>query len=184
MSSFFRIVTSQTGFRVTLAAAVATVYNTTGNCTCTPVQRQQEKQHSQKQQHSLTNRYVAYCDAAAATNTNTTKSTRTIGTENITTIENSKSHHTIRHGGQMNSEQDGDYYGLFPLRQLFIPYMEYPLWDDNWDERKVEDMDKKQYRHIRKTGITRHIILIRHGQYDETNKVREAKVVWGMIYRL
>jgi len=27
-------------------------------------------------------------------------------------------------------------------------------------------------RYIRKNGVTRHIMMIRHGQYDETHKVR------------
>lgn len=31
--------------------------------------------------------------------------------------------------------------------------------------------DAQRERYIRKKGVTRHIILIRHGQYDETYKV-------------
>lgn len=82
------------------------------------------------------------------------------------------------------------YHGLFPRRQLWRPTLEYPLWDYNWDGRKPPPIIKKESteenenggekqmsegqrdRFIRKNGVTRHIIMIRHGQYDETHKVR------------
>ena len=62
------------------------------------------------------------------------------------------------------------YHGLFPTRQLFHPTMAYPLWNYNWDGRRppvTEDAaaDKKRDRHIRKTGVTRHVILVRHGTF-------------------
>ena len=62
------------------------------------------------------------------------------------------------------------YHGLFPTRQLFHPTMEYPLWNYNWDGRRPNSTgdpaaDKKRDRHIRKTGITRHVILVRHGTF-------------------
>jgi len=76
----------------------------------------------------------------------------------------------------MRATQKGDYHGLFPKSQLWQPKKEYPLWDDDWDGRKPESTgdktaDRERMRHIRKVGVTRHIILIRHGQYDETYKV-------------
>lgn len=88
------------------------------------------------------------------------------------------------------------YHGLFPRRQLWRPSLEYPLWDYNWDGRQPppivvspsgEDGDDesrkstgdgakaaeaKRERYIREKGVTRHLILVRHGQYDETHKVR------------
>jgi serine/threonine-protein phosphatase PGAM5 len=69
----------------------------------------------------------------------------------------------------------GDFHKLFPKRQLFQPRVEYPLWDENWDGRHPEstgnpDEDRKRARYVRKEGVTRHIILVRHGQYDETEK--------------
>lgn len=69
------------------------------------------------------------------------------------------------------------YHGLFPKRQLWKPPLEYPLWFKNWDGREPEPTGNKEEdhiraRHIRKHGVTRHIILVRHGQYDETDKVR------------
>jgi len=51
-----------------------------------------------------------------------------------------------------------------------------PLWDDEWDGLKLmslgdKELDRQRDRDIRNRGVTRHIILIRHGQYDETHKV-------------
>ena len=79
------------------------------------------------------------------------------------------------------------YHGLFPRRQLWRPRLEYPLWDYNWDGRRPAPItqveggegietsqlmsEAQRERYIRKKGVTRHIILIRHGQYDETHKV-------------
>ncbi|KAL7545382.1 hypothetical protein ACHAWF_008732 [Thalassiosira exigua] len=81
---------------------------------------------------------------------------------------------------------DPQYHGLFPRRQLWRPRLEYPLWDSDWDDRRPPPIPKtdegegvdastqmteaQRERRIRKEGVTRHIILIRHGQYDETHK--------------
>lgn len=88
-------------------------------------------------------------------------------------------------GGMWGEEQEGLYHGLFPRRQLWRPHLEYPLWDNDWDDRRPPPIPKaeeaegddnpkqmteaRRDRHIRKEGVTRHIILIRHGQYDETS---------------
>lgn len=76
----------------------------------------------------------------------------------------------------MQPDLEGDFAGLFPLRQLWVPRLSYPLWDTNWDGRQQEatgdrEKDHQMQRQIRKHGVTRHIILVRHGQYDETFKV-------------
>mmetsp|Transcript_37351 Transcript_37351/g.68617 ORF Transcript_37351/g.68617 Transcript_37351/m.68617 type:complete len:479 (+) Transcript_37351:28-1464(+) len=90
-------------------------------------------------------------------------------------------------GGMWGEEEDGLYHGLFPRRQLWRPKHEYPLWDHSWDGRRPppiapveseegENENSKQMteaqrdRYIRKNGVTKHVILIRHGQYDETHK--------------
>lgn len=82
----------------------------------------------------------------------------------------------------MRPEAVGVYYGFFPARQLWQPKLEYPLWDKNWDGRQPAstgdpEEDRRVLRHMRKTGVTRHIILIRHGQYDETYKEDEKRVL-------
>lgn len=70
--------------------------------------------------------------------------------------------------GMINDEK-GEFHNLFPKRQLWQPKVEYPLWDKNWDGRLPaptgdEENDRKQLRELRKNGVTRHIILVRHGQ--------------------
>jgi hypothetical protein len=55
-------------------------------------------------------------------------------------------------------------------RQLFQPKLPYPLWDYNWDGKVTDDTDLPGQLEGRGDvyGTVRHIILIRHGQYDET----------------
>ena len=77
----------------------------------------------------------------------------------------------------IEEEEESLFHNLFPLRQLWTPKVEYPLWDEDWDGRKMESSgdekkDRQMKRYVRKNGVTKHIILIRHGQYDETSKVR------------
>jgi len=68
------------------------------------------------------------------------------------------------------------FHGLFPERQLWKSKMAHPaLWDANWDDLKPSgDVDQRK---IRKEGVTRHIILIRHGQYDETHREDEKRLL-------
>jgi serine/threonine-protein phosphatase PGAM5 len=82
----------------------------------------------------------------------------------------------------MRPEEQGDYHGLFPKRQLWQPRVEYPLWDNNWDFKEPlstgdKEADRMRSRKIRKTGVTRHIILVRHAQYDETHKEDEKRLL-------
>jgi hypothetical protein len=77
----------------------------------------------------------------------------------------------------MKDDEPGEYHGLFPKRQLWQPKVPYPMWDRNWDGRDLastgdKESDRDQARFVRKHGVTRHIILVRHGQYDEDEKVR------------
>lgn len=73
------------------------------------------------------------------------------------------------------TSKDDSFHGLFPKRQLWQPRVEYPLWDNDWDGRQPPSTgdpneDRRRMRQVRKEGVTRHIILIRHGQYDEESK--------------
>ncbi|KAL7573134.1 hypothetical protein ACA910_018804 [Epithemia clementina (nom. ined.)] len=76
-----------------------------------------------------------------------------------------------------SSPTDEWYHDLFPLRQKWQPKLDYPLWDSNWDGLKPQwtasdtndDTKRRILRDIRKKGVTRHIVLVRHGQYDETH---------------
>lgn len=80
----------------------------------------------------------------------------------------------------MDPSAEGDFHKLFPRRQLWKPKVEYPLWDGNWDGLEPEstgnkEEDRRRKRQLRKEGVTRHIILVRHGQYTETEKLDENK---------
>jgi serine/threonine-protein phosphatase PGAM5 len=75
----------------------------------------------------------------------------------------------------MFAEESGDFRNLFPKRQLWQPSSPYPLWDKDWDSRNPtpsgdDDVDRRKMRKLRKEGVTRHVILVRHGQYDETEQ--------------
>jgi len=80
------------------------------------------------------------------------------------------------------ADAEGDFHNLFPRRQLWQPAVEYPLWDAGWDGRQptpLEDPEeeRRRTRKIRKEGVTRHIILIRHGQYEEKHKVSKQSLI-------
>jgi len=71
----------------------------------------------------------------------------------------------------------GYFYDIIPNAQLFTPRVDYPMWDKNWDGREPkrtgdDKIDRRRARYLRKHGVTRHIILVRHGQYDERHRVR------------
>lgn len=91
----------------------------------------------------------------------------------------------------MRPDAEGDFHGLFPKRQLWVPRLEFPLWDKDWDGRHPSstgdpEEDHRMQRQMRKMGVTRHIILVRHGQYDETYKVRVyaiARSAVSLLYR-
>lgn len=82
----------------------------------------------------------------------------------------------------MNPSEKGDFHGLFPKRQLWQPKVEYPLWDPNWDGLEPsstgdKDEDRRRKRQLRKDGVTRHIILVRHGQYNERERLDENRLL-------
>lgn len=88
----------------------------------------------------------------------------------------------IEKASGMIGDATGDFYNLFPKRQLWQPKLEYPLWDKNWDGRSPtlsgdEEADRQQMRKLRKEGVTRHIILVRHGQYDETEQDDDKRIL-------
>lgn len=80
----------------------------------------------------------------------------------------------------MDSSETGDFHNLFPKRQLWQPKLEYPLWDADWDgldpvSTGNKDEDRRRKRQLRKEGVTRHVILIRHGQYTEQEQLDENR---------
>jgi serine/threonine-protein phosphatase PGAM5 len=55
----------------------------------------------------------------------------------------------------------------------FDPIVPYPEWDGNWDGR----LHLRQKSKDGPPAPTRHIILVRHGQYDESSKDDERRVL-------
>eukprot|EP00980_Cylindrotheca_fusiformis_P002242 scaffold517_cov119-Cylindrotheca_fusiformis.AAC.25 len=64
-------------------------------------------------------------------------------------------------------------------RQLHQPKVPYPAWDYNWDGKAIPgttDLEGHKSGKARKVkGKTRHILLVRHGQYDETSREDEKR---------
>ena len=62
---------------------------------------------------------------------------------------------------------------------MFQPKLPYPAWNYNWDGRMVPgktDLDGHKTGEAKTVkGKTRHIILVRHGQYVETSSDDESR---------
>ena len=138
--------------------------------------------------HHYGNTCVSYCDASIdsagkiiTNNIPTSEANKDIEGEKlkVQTGENEKKQVLagIEEKAKEQEEEEGPlFHNLFPQRQLWKPTLEYPLWDEDWDGRKMKgtgdaEKDLKMKRSVRKHGVTKHIILIRHGQYDEQHKV-------------
>ena len=128
------------------------------------------------------NNATTLCEAASNPAEKTTPYKPSDPAEPVADASNNEDKTTKPKWGMWGEEDDGLFHGLFPRRQLWRPYLEYPLWHADWDGRQplpVESDDEDESarltaqrdRQIRKNGVTKHIILIRHGQYDETHKV-------------
>lgn len=66
------------------------------------------------------------------------------------------------------------FYGQCLQRQVYQPKVPYPAWDFNWDGRMLDNFSTLEVLSTAEgltkshsTGTTRHILLIRHGQYEE-----------------
>lgn len=66
------------------------------------------------------------------------------------------------------------FYGQCPKRQIYQPPAPYPAWDFNWDGKVLDDFSTLEVlstaeglKQSGTTGTTRHILLVRHGQYEE-----------------
>jgi serine/threonine-protein phosphatase PGAM5 len=75
-----------------------------------------------------------------------------------------------------DTSTDDAYEGQCLHRQLYQPCVPYPNWDYNWDGRMRDDSTleylstEQGLKRSKSAGKTRHLLLIRHGQYDETSK--------------
>lgn len=71
-----------------------------------------------------------------------------------------------------NDEKDELFQSQCLKRQLYTPKVPYPAWDYNWDGRMTPDTTLESLSkttNVVKGKKTRHVILIRHGQYHETH---------------
>jgi serine/threonine-protein phosphatase PGAM5 len=99
-------------------------------------------------------------------------------------------------GFNKNRCEDELFHGQCLKRQMHIPTVPYPLWDYNWDGRMTSETSLEGFRtgqanassteqkgrdgsykgsSSNDKGKTRHIILVRHGQYDERREEDEYR---------
>lgn len=94
------------------------------------------------------------------------------------------------------SNEEELFQGQCLKRQMHIPKLPYPLWDYNWDGKVTSDTSLEAFREGRANasstkqkgkdgsyqgsskshkGKTRHLLLVRHGQYHEKHKEDELR---------
>mmetsp|Transcript_17898 Transcript_17898/g.33775 ORF Transcript_17898/g.33775 Transcript_17898/m.33775 type:complete len:377 (+) Transcript_17898:153-1283(+) len=74
------------------------------------------------------------------------------------------------HGGAMHPRNmTGYFHKLFPMRQLWKPAVEYPMWQDNWDGKQQQQQQQQQQEQS-SAAMMRHYILIPHGEDDNPDK--------------
>ena len=99
--------------------------------------------------------------------------------------ESSMSEKSHAHNKQGNNDEL--FHGQCPKRQMHVPTVPYPCWDYNWDGKMTDDTSLEAFRTGRANSSstaqkrndgtykgsnnnnkmkTRHILLVRHGQYD------------------
>jgi serine/threonine-protein phosphatase PGAM5 len=82
-----------------------------------------------------------------------------------------------------DDDKDARFEGECLKRQLHQPKVPYPAWDYNWDGKMtpnatLESVSTPQGLYASKSkGKTRHILLVRHGQYDMTFEEDEKRVL-------
>ena len=71
-----------------------------------------------------------------------------------------------------STDTEPSFHGQCLQRQVRCPSLPYPAWDFNWDGKMSKNTtpshlsNSKNFRESRENGVTRHILLIRHGQYN------------------
>jgi serine/threonine-protein phosphatase PGAM5 len=69
-------------------------------------------------------------------------------------------------------QQEGYAFNGFTPRKPTVPY---PGWDVNWDSRNPPAVEKGAPK--LRSGPSRHLILVRHGQYDESHKEDNLRIL-------
>lgn len=82
-----------------------------------------------------------------------------------------------------NNNSNQTYYN-FPANQKFIPTKPYPLWDSNWDYLGILQKNSREKNlqddSFDRPKVTRHIILVRHGQYVMDDKEDEKRILTAL----
>ena len=61
--------------------------------------------------------------------------------------------------------------------QLFQPAVPYPQWDPNWDHRELDSRGRMRSQTRPSGAPRRHLLLIRHGQYDESSTEDHKRIL-------
>ncbi|CAB9502658.1 protein phosphatase PGAM5, mitochondrial [Seminavis robusta] len=121
---------------------------------------------------------LSNCEATAKKKENESSSSSSSSTSTV----DSTSPKTGTGNAGFQRDAKGYFYDIIPNSQIFQPKLEWPMYDENWDGREPipsgnDKLDRRKRRYLRKYGVTRHIILVRHGQYDETHKEDEKRIL-------
>jgi serine/threonine-protein phosphatase PGAM5 len=94
--------------------------------------------------------------------------------------------HTEAAEKKKDEDQDDATFAGCLKRQIRIPTIQYPAWDYNWDGNMTPVSSPESVstpeglRESKAAGKTRHIILVRHGQYDETFKEDGKRILTAL----
>jgi len=114
--------------------------------------------------------FIGNYNQSLITNCEPSTSLITSSTGKLLSIEDDKKESTKQEYSREINVAYEYFHDLFPKRQLWKPRVEYPLWDKNWDERDPENNDYQEKNcKLYQNSVTRHIILIRHGQYHQSH---------------
>ena len=173
-SSFF----ARLDHQVALASAVSTA---TFLLQWNLHQEDRGQQQYTKYQQKLSQQHLTFCDAEQKKNpdfsphmANFPSNSPVLG--NITTGGPNDDGGAGGGGQPQELDNTSMFHGQCLLRQLHRPKLPYPAWDYNWDHRETKATTQEalsgqsQFAKSKSLGKTRHILLVRHGQYDERYK--------------
>jgi serine/threonine-protein phosphatase PGAM5 len=130
----------------------------------TVMEKEEEKEPPDQESHDNKlpwyRRYPTLSLERMTSSSVTTSPKDTNGTASNSTEQKDLDNHTLFHGQCLE-------------RQLYQPPVPYPAWDYNWDGKMNSHSTlpvlstAEGLRKSCMTGTTRHILLVRHGQYDE-----------------
>lgn len=89
-------------------------------------------------------------------------------TASTTRMEAAPAQNVTTQQPEKTAKDDRLFYGQCLERQVYKPRLPYPAWNKNWDGRHYSTAsDYETTPRPANAGKTRHILLIRHGQYEQ-----------------